>query len=147
MRFVNSTRLAWGVATLALALWATNAPVTLGQVSQLATDAGLVPVSDEPAVPCAPPPLVVTPGAETTFHICGPDPALAQAIQDVIGGHGFSVTLRSTGDGCADLTVKPSASTFGSASSVVSVGLGDGRQLHIEIVSEQGATSASIDVR
>jgi len=73
---------------------------------------------------------------------------VAQAIQDVIGGHGFSTTLRSTGDGCADLTVRPSAgSVSGTASSKVSVGLGDGRTLLIDIVSEQGGTTASIDVR
>ena len=39
MRTPNSSRVAWSVAVAALALWATSAPVTFGQVGQVAAGA------------------------------------------------------------------------------------------------------------
>jgi hypothetical protein len=178
---LKSNRLAWSVAVASLALWASSAPVTWGQVATgasnlfaqtaddsstttvdiqsgdtpLATTDGTVQSAPCPTLPPAiaqlAPPTPVTPSASGqpgTFHICGSDPNIETAIEQLIGGRGFSASLASHGDGCADLTIRPtSANTSGSASSNLSVSLGSGRNLSIQIVSEQGATRASITVR
>jgi hypothetical protein len=184
---LKSSRLAWSVAIVSLALWASSAPVTWGQVAagassliaQTADDDGsnsnptttldlqtgeTTITSNDGGAQSAPcptpppasaqqaPPTQVTPAAATgqpgTFHICGGDQSIETAIDQLIGGRGFSATLVSNGDGCADLTIRPTSGvTGGSSSSNLSVSLGAGKNLSIQIVSEHGATSASITVR
>jgi hypothetical protein len=119
-------------------------------------------VGDEPMPPCppvstSPAPVVVPPvptlappatdatATQGTFHLCGPDPATEQAIAQLVAGRGFSASLVARGDGCADLTIRASGSqTGGSSSSQLSVSLGGGQTLKIDIESAQGATHASI---
>ena len=56
--------------------------------------------------------------------------------------------VKRIGDGCADLTIHPTSQLAnGSSSSNLSVSLGAGRNLSIQIVSTQGATHATITVR
>jgi hypothetical protein len=88
----------------------------------------------------------VAAGQEGNFHMCGPDAQAAQVIEQLIAGRGFSARLTSHGDGCADLAIKVTSpdSTSGRASSNLSVSLGAGRGLSIQIVSEGGVTHASI---
>jgi hypothetical protein len=151
---LNSPRLAWSVAVAALALWVTSAPVSLGQaatsVQQIfddGTQAPCLPVPD--ALQTVTPLFSVTPDPSApsgTFHLCGGDQqSTAHAIEQLIAGHGFSASLASRGDGCADLTIRvaPQLSS-GSASSQLNVGLGSGANLSIAIVSESGATRVSI---
>ena len=65
-----------------------------------------------------------------------------------MAGRSFSSSLSSRGDGCADLTIRvTSPVTSGSASSNLTVSLGGGRTLTIKIVSEQGATRATLTDR
>ncbi|MGI9145241.1 MAG: hypothetical protein ACR2IK_01615 [Chloroflexota bacterium] len=180
---LKSNRLAWSVAAASLALWASTAPVTWGQVATgansffaqtasdpaatnttttdiqagdttITTNDGGVQSAPCPTPPPTPtqvtPPTPVTPAAAAgqpgTFHICGPDPTVAPAIERLIGGRGFTATLQSRGDGCADLTVRPNSEpASGSSSSSLSVSLGSGRNLSIHIVSTQGATHATVD--
>jgi hypothetical protein len=182
---LKSNRLAWSVAVASLALWASSAQITWGQVAAgattlfaqtaddgsntttttvdmqvgdttIATNDGVVQSAPCPTQPPAiaqlTPPTLVTPAAPVgqpgTFHICGADSKIESDIAQLIGGRGFSATLSSTGDGCADLTIRAtSGATNGSSSSNVSVSLGGGRNLSIRIVSEQGATRANITVR
>ena len=182
---LKSNRLAWSVALASLALWASTAPVTLGQVATGATslfaqtaDDGAasntttvdIQVGDTtittndggvqnapcptlpPAVGQLTPPIPAMPAAATgqpgTFHICGADSNVQTAIEQLVGGRGFSATLASHGDGCADLTIRPNSElASGSSSSNLSVSLGSGRNLSIQIVSAQGATRATITVR
>jgi hypothetical protein len=185
MGSLNSNRVAWSVAVASLALWASSAQVTWGQVAagatslfaQTADDSGSantttvdIQVGDTtittndsgvqsaacptqvPAIAQLVPPAPVTPAAQTgqpgTFHICGSDPNIETAIQQLIGGRGFTAALSSHGDGCADLTIRPTSEVAsGSSSSNLSVSLGSGRNLSIQIVSAQGATHANITVR
>jgi len=182
MHPLNSTRVAWGVAAAALALWATSAQVTLGQAAagqahlfQTATDMTTTtttttttidtqaddgttlepaPAGSEQCVPvAAPAPALVapTPSVDTsasvaTFHICGPDSGIEHAIEQLIAGRGFNASLRAGGDGCADLTIRPSGSAVGSGSSStnLSVSTGSGHTLTLTIESAQGATRAAI---
>jgi len=182
---LKSNRLAWSVAVASLALWASSAQVTWGQVAagasillaQAADDnsnttittgdmqAGDTTVATNDggiqSAPCAAlppaiaqliPPTPVIPAAPAggpgTFHICGADPNIESDIAQLIGGRGFSATLTSSGDGCADLTIRPTSGVSGgSSTSNVGVSLGGGRNLSIRIVSEQGATHANITVR
>ena len=187
MNPIKSNRLAWSVAVASLALWATSAPVTLGQVAsgtvrlldQTTTDDTSISISDSddtttttsdsstqsvcptavalpPAVAqlLAPTPTPVTvaapapAGQDGTFHICGADTQAESAIAQLVAGRGFSATLTARGDGCADLTVHPNGQvSSGSSSSNLSVGVGSGRTLSIQIVSEAGVTHASITSR
>jgi hypothetical protein len=96
-----------------------------------------------PPVIVAPP---IAPGQEGNFHLCGTDAQAAQAIEQLIAGRGFSARLTSRGEGCADLNIKVTSpdGTSGRASSNLSVSLGAGRGLSIQIVSEGGVTHASI---
>jgi hypothetical protein len=177
----TSNRMAWSIAIASLALWATNSPLSWGQV---AADAGRLleqsntetttnpgeTVADgaptatgfdatEQSPPCLPlppamtqpaPPVPVAPpniaGQEGNFHVCGTDAQAAQAIEQLIAGRGFSARLTSRGDGCADLAIKVASSdtTSGRASSNLTVSLGAGGSLSIQIVSEGGVTHASI---
>lgn len=97
----------------------------------------------------APEPAVTTTSGNSnsgTFHICGPDPQAEQAISQLLAGRGFSARLSARNDGCADLTIIPTSpgATSGSASTNLNVSLGSGRNLSIKIVSEGGASHASI---
>jgi len=184
MNPLKSNRLAWSVAVVALALWASTAPVTWGQVvgdatnrfaqgaddgassitttmdsqadeTAITTTDDSVPSAQCPTTPPAiaevtpptPVPLAAAPGEPGTFHICGTDQTAAAEIEQLIGGRGFSATLASHGDGCADLTIRPTSLVgSGSSSSNLSVSLGSGRTLSIQIVSAQGVTHANITV-
>jgi hypothetical protein len=99
-----------------------------------------------PALPTMTLPAPASTGQPNQFRVCGADPQLAQRIEQVIAGRGFSTTLSSRDDGCADLLVSVTspAITSGRASSTVNVGLGSGQMLSIQIVSEGGATRVSI---
>ena len=181
MNPLKSNRLAWSVALASLALWASTAPVTWGQVATgatslfaqtaddgaasnttnvdiqvgdttITTNDGSVQSAPCPAItqvtPPAPPAPAQAVGQPGTFHICGADSNVETAIQQLVGGRGFSATLASHGDGCADLTIKPNSElASGSSSSNLSVSLGSGRNLSIQVVSAQGATRATITVR
>jgi hypothetical protein len=187
MNPLKSNRLAWSVAVAALALWATSAPISWGQVAfgsahlfdqdqtqtpedtarAIDTDISNTIADDTAAqtAPCAtlppaiaelvppaiaqlvPTPVIppVTSGQARTFHLCGPDAQVERAIEQLVAGRGFNSTLSARGDGCADLTVSPSGQAgSGSSTSNLSVSIGSGRTLSIKIVSEQGATHASI---
>jgi hypothetical protein len=100
-----------------------------------------------PTITTAPAPAITTSGSDSgSFHICGPDPQTEQAISQLIAGRGFSATLSARNDGCADLTIKAASqgATSGSASTNLNVSLGSGRNLSINIVSQGGASHASI---
>lgn len=105
--------------------------------------------------PCSPAPGVgmpltpvpaVSDAREGAFHLCGADAAAARAIEQLIAGRGFSSTLSTGGNGCADLTIRVTspAMTGGRAASNLNVSLGSGLSLSIQIVSEGGATRVSI---
>ena len=106
------------------------------------------PASDmTPPPPLTPAQPATVDGQEGTFHLCGgaDTSAAARAIEQLIAGRGFSASLSSRGDGCADLTIRVnSSSTGGSASSRLKVSLGSGQSLDIEILSERGATRVAI---
>jgi len=94
--------------------------------------------------PPAPPSAAATEG---TFHLCsGSDlSSTARAIEQLVDGRGFSARLMARGDGCADLTIQvTSPASSGSASSRLSVSVGNGQTLTIQIVSDRGATRVDI---
>jgi hypothetical protein len=168
----GSTRLAWGIALASLALWAASAPATFGQLSSswsadtqdAAVDStgndGTTSIQADPqGAPCptqpsavsesAPPAATpVPPGAtQATFRLCGPDAGIERSIEQLVAGRAFSTTLTSRGDGCADLLVQvtaPVAATVGRSSTNLSVGLGAGQRLSVQIDSENGTTHAHI---
>jgi hypothetical protein len=157
---LNSTRLAWSIAIASLALWATSVPLTWGQAAAGAdSDAAAdqppcitlpTPVAPiTPALAAIPTPLSASEPSTGggTFHLCGADDSTARAIEQLVGGRSFSTSLSSRGDGCADLTVRPADAVISGnsrAASNVSVSLGSGQNLSIQIVSEGGATHVSI---
>jgi hypothetical protein len=103
--------------------------------------------------PPPPPPAVQVPAASTgtgagsqgSFHLCGTDASAAHAIEQLIAGRSFSASLNTTADGCADLIVRATAPVGnGSATSRLSVSLGNGQNLQIQITSQSGATHVSI---
>ena len=149
----TSCRIAWSVALASLALWATSATASWGQVS--VTDVDSDTSGGQAACPTAAPAPVIEMPTPTqpspnagTFHLCGPDPQAERAIEQLLAGRGFSASLVARGDGCADLTLRATgdAATGGSATNL-SVSLGSGRTLMIQIVSERGATRASVGTR
>jgi hypothetical protein len=82
---------------------------------------------------------------ERTFHVCGQDATTEREMEQLIAGRGFSTSITSTGDGCADVTIRAtSPAGSGRASTNLNVSLGSGRNLSIQIVSEGGATHVSI---
>jgi hypothetical protein len=82
---------------------------------------------------------------ERTFHLCGPDAGTEREMEHLIAGRGFSASITSTGDGCADVTIRTtSPAGSGRASTNLNVSLGSGHNLSIQIVSEGGATHVSI---
>ena len=174
MSSLKSPRVAWSIAVAALALWATSVPVSWGQaaVGHFFDDVPVDQPTDETA-PCLPIPAAIqtltpmtsfltpvpnpapavapTPvpnaSAQTgSFRLCGGDQQnTAHAIEQLIAGHGFSASLSSTGDGCADLTIRVSPQVNGgTATSQMNVSLGSGANLAIQIVSQGGATHVTI---
>jgi hypothetical protein len=155
MSFLKSPRLAWSIAVAALGLWAISAPVSWG--ARFFDDAPADPTADT-ATPCLPVPAAIqtltpafnpTPDPNAslgTFQLCGGDQqSTARAIEQLIAGHSFSASLSSQGSGCAALTIRVSPQlSGGTASSQLSVGLGSGANLSIQIVSERGATRVNI---
>jgi hypothetical protein len=104
-----------------------------------------IPPSIAQLIPPTPTSAPVPANQAGTFHLCGADPEAARAVEQLIAGRGFSASLTSRGDGCADLTIRVSLGTVnGSSSSNLSVSLGSGRSLAIQITSAQAATHASI---
>jgi hypothetical protein len=100
--------------------------------------------------PSLPAPPATAGGNEGTFHICGSDPAAESAIEQLVAGRGLSASIAARGDGCADLVVRVDSNLVeGSSSSTInlSVSLGSGRVLDIQIASGQGTTHASIVAR
>jgi hypothetical protein len=145
------TRLAWGIACASLALWATTVPAAFTAQSADTPD------MTQPEMPCPPPPSAAADSApptpiptlatEGSFRLCGADPAAERAIEQLVAGRGFSTTLTSRADGCADLLVRvnpQSAGTSGRAQSILTVSLGGGQTLSVQIASENGATHAHI---
>jgi hypothetical protein len=167
-------RLAWGIALASLALWAVSAPATFGQLGSswradaqdTSTDSSGSEVTtttnvqaDQAGAPCptqssavsdsAPPAAtpVPTDATQATFHLCGPDAGVERSIEQLIAGRAFTTTLTSRGDGCADLLVQvsaPVAPSGGRSSTNLSVGLGAGQRLTVQIDSDNGVTHASI---
>ncbi len=130
--------------------------VTTGDVTaqQGAPCPPLTPAAAESAPPAdaTSPGLTVGPSSssptEAAFRLCGTaDPAAERAIERLIAGRSFSSVLRSRPDGCADLTITidpRSVPSAGRSSSNVSVSIGSGQALSVQIVSESGATRATI---
>ena len=77
-----------------------------------------------------------------TYHICGADPQIEQAIARLIGDHTFSATLVSGAGGCADLIIEVSPSAS-SADQRTSTSLAVDH-LSVQIVTEKGATDVTI---
>jgi hypothetical protein len=100
--------------------------------------------SAAPPPSTAPPPSDQGSPAAATFQICGADTRTAQAIEQLIAGRGFNASLRSSANGCAELTIRPVGDAAGgSASTRLSVSTGQ-RTLTIDIQSAQGVTHATI---
>jgi hypothetical protein len=167
----TSTRLAWSIAVASLALWATSAPQTWGQVVASAdrfvqaanddttsstTSDVTSPIDSQSAATAdcptpgaaaqAPVPSTLAGGQSATFHLCGADAGAAHAIEQLIAGRSFNANLSAHGDGCADLTIGVTSSTpnSGTATSNLSVSLGSGHNLSIQIVTDNGTTHVNI---
>jgi len=107
--------------------------------------ATLLPTPIPPPVAPAPAAVSSATTSQGTFHLCGPDAAAAQAIEQLIAGRSFSANLNTTADGCADLTVQATSPVGnGRATSQLSVSLGSGHNLQLQITSQNGATHVSI---
>ena len=167
---LKSNRLAWSVAVAALALWATSVPATWGNAAglfeQVPDETTTSMEMTEPCLPVPPaiaeimpsiPPAEIMPSAppvesgssdEGRFHLCGADPDVARAIEQLVSGRSFSTSLASRGDGCADLVIRvTSPMTTGTATSNLNVSIGSGRSLSMRIVSERGATHVELTDR
>jgi len=131
--------------------------VTTGDVTTAQQGAPCPPLTPA-AAESAPPADATSPGptvgprssspTEAAFRLCGTaDPAAERAIERLIAGRSFSSVLRSRSDGCADLTITidpRSVPSAGRSSSNVSVSIGSGQALSVQVVSESGATRATI---
>lgn len=150
--FVVGVLCSSGLLMAPTALGQTVAPAMFGSTPMIDSPADCPPSPQVgPAEPTVSSPLPTqeptVSDTRGTFQICGSgDAQLERAIERLIAGRSFSVTLQSSGNGCAELTV----TTFGVASrggrqqSVVSVASGNGRTLTLRIVNENGQTSVSI---
>jgi hypothetical protein len=94
-----------------------------------------------------------TQGAQATFRLCGGDAAQTErAVEQFIAGRAFSATLAGQSSGCADLVVSVSGSLPGRQNTSMTVGVagagaqGAGRNVRVQIASENGATRASISI-
>lgn len=88
-------------------------------------------------------------GGANTFRLCTPpDPQIARAIEQLIAGRSFSATLVARNADCPELTiaVSPGGAVNGRQVSKLSVGLGSGDRLAVEIASENGSTTVDIGV-
>jgi hypothetical protein len=126
---------------------ATPCPPAPADAAIPAVIASLLPAQTPP--PAAPAPAAPAASSGTpsqgSFHLCGPDTTTAQAIERLIAGRSFSASLSSTADGCADLMIRPTSPVGnGSATSQLSVSLGSGQNLQLQITSQNGATHVSI---
>jgi hypothetical protein len=109
--------------------------------------ASLLPAQTPPTAAPAPAAPAASSGtaSQGSFHLCGPDASTAHDIEHLIAGRSFSASLSSTADGCADLMIRPTSPVGnGSATSQLSVSLGSGQNLQIQITSQNGATHVSI---
>lgn len=171
----KSTGLAWSIAIASLLLWVSSATSVWGQAVPSPSDSITSTADDSDgssnttqaftttgdSAPCPAGPAAVSPSTaaaapgpdlssggptqQGSFHLCGPDAQVARAIEQLVAGRGFSASVSTRGDGCADLTIKTiSPVSNGRASSTLKVSLGSGQSLSIQIVSEDGATHASI---
>jgi hypothetical protein len=161
--WATSVPLTWGQLSSDATRLLDVTPTTFDDMQQ--TDAAATPCPPVPATPLAgvqpaiasllptPLPPATTPAqpadssgtSQGSFHLCGPDASAAQAIEQLIAGRSFSASLNSTGDGCADLSIQATSPVGnGSATSRLSVSLGSGQNLQIQITSQNGATHVSI---
>ena len=93
------------------------------------------------------------PGAQVTFRLCGGTTAQAErAVEQFIAGRAFSATLTGQPGGCADLVISVGGALPGRQNTSMTVGLagagaqGAGRNVRVQIASENGATRASISI-
>src|SRR5579859_911892 len=168
----RSAALAWSIAIASLLLWVSSATSVWGQAVPSPNDSTTSATDDSDgststftttgdSAPCPAGPTAVTPSTgaaapgpdlssggpvqEGSFHLCGPNDQVARAVEQLIAGRGFSASVSTRGDVCADLTIKATSPvSSGRASSTLKVSLGSGQSLSIQIVSEDGATHASI---
>ncbi|MBV9356818.1 MAG: hypothetical protein JO023_14995 [Chloroflexi bacterium] len=106
------------------------------------TQPSAVSESAPPAATSVPPDAT-----QATFRLCGPDAGVERSIEQLVAGRPFTTSLTSRNDGCADLLVQvtaPDAVVSGHSSTSVSVGVGAGQRLTVQIDSENGATHAHI---
>jgi hypothetical protein len=124
---------------------ATPCPPSPAAAAIPAVIASLLPTPPPSAPAPAAPAASSGTSSQGSFHLCGPDTSTAQAIEQLIAGRGFSASLSSSADGCADLMIRPTSQVGnGSATSQLSVSLGSGQNLQIRITSQNGATHVSI---
>jgi hypothetical protein len=162
--WATSVPLTWGQigadASRMLDVTPTTAVTEAQQTDETTTDSSGTPCPPAPApaavaVPTLIASLLPTPipasaassgaASQGTFHLCGSDAKAAQDIEQLISGRSFSASLTSAADGCADLTVRATSPVGnGSASSKLSVSLGSGQSLQIQITSQSGSTHVSI---
>jgi hypothetical protein len=158
--WATSVPLTWGQISADATRMLDTTPATTMDDAQPTDDASTPcpPAPTTPAANAIPPVVAIqipTPPSaapassgntsQASFHLCGPDASTAQAIEQLIAGRSFSANLTTTADGCADLTVRATSPVgSGSATSRLSVSLGSGQNLQIQIVSQNGATHVSI---
>jgi hypothetical protein len=115
-------------------------------------DALPTPAPTLPPVVASPNPAPLTAAdAQATLRLCAGNAAqhqtIARALETLIAGRAFSLTLTSRADGCADLTVLANGpSVAGRSTSQLSVGLSNtGQRLSVRVTSEAGVTHVAID--
>ena len=157
--WVSSATSVWGQAVPSQSDSITN--TSTADDSDGSSNATQAFTTTDDSAPCPAGPAAVTPSTsapapgpdlasggptqEGSFHLCGPNDQVARAIEQLVAGRGFSASVSSRGDGCADLTIKTTSPiSSGRAASTLKVSLGSGQNLSIQIVSEDGATHASI---
>jgi hypothetical protein len=87
-------------------------------------------------------PTATSSPSQATYHLCGPDPTTAQAIEQFIAGRNASSTLIGRSDGCADLTVSTSGAAGASTGQSTSTMTVD--HLSVQIATAKGATYVTI---
>jgi hypothetical protein len=162
--WATSVPLTWGQLSSDATRVLDVTPTTFDDMQQTDTSATPCPAVPAAAVAGVPPaiasllptPLPPAPAAaqsatgsgttsQGSFHLCGPDASAAQAIEQLIAGRSFSASLNTTSDGCADLSIQATSPVGnGNATSRLSVSLGSGQNLQIQITSQNGATHVSI---
>jgi hypothetical protein len=87
-------------------------------------------------------PAVTSSPSQATYHLCGPDATIAQAIEQFIAGRNADTTLIGDSDGCADLTVAVSGgaqASTGQSTSTVTV-----NHISVQIATANGVTHVTI---